>query len=100
MCRRLDLQEWLKPRPEEGGPRLTIARNCENLLRTLPFLQCSDRHPSDAATEPHEITHAPDALRYFAAGRPLPADPQKDPDDQDDETAYAIGMESFLEFGK
>lgn len=25
------------------------------------------KNPCDAATVPHEITHAPDALRYFAS---------------------------------
>jgi phage terminase large subunit len=54
----------------DGMPtaRLKIFRNCVNLIRTLPLLQYDDKHPNDTAQEPHEITHAPDALRYFAIG--------------------------------
>ena len=40
-------------------------RNCRNLIRCLPLLQYDARRPSDAANEPHEITHGPDALRGF-----------------------------------
>ncbi|MBQ9986497.1 MAG: hypothetical protein IJP38_09370 [Oscillospiraceae bacterium] len=31
------------------------------------------RNPNDTARTPHELTHAPDAIRYFVAGRPVPA---------------------------
>ena len=48
--------------------RLKIFRNCVNLIRTLPLLQYDDKKPNDCANEPHEITHAPDALRGFAIG--------------------------------
>ena len=41
------------------------------LIRTLPQLQCDPHRPNDTAAEPHELTHAPDALRYFVAGRPF-----------------------------
>lgn len=70
-----DLAEWLRPVPDEQGrptPGLRIFSSCANLIRTLPALQCDDKNPNDAAREPHELTHAPDALRYFVAGRPLP----------------------------
>ena len=46
--------------------------NCENLIRTLPQLQSDEKNPNDVANEPHELTHAPDAIRYFVAGRPCP----------------------------
>jgi phage terminase large subunit len=54
----------------DGKPtaRLKIFRNCVNLIRTLPLLQYDEKKPNDVAREPHEITHAPDALRYFAIG--------------------------------
>ncbi|MGI6150773.1 MAG: hypothetical protein ACOYIR_02315 [Christensenellales bacterium] len=35
-----------------------------------------DKDPNDAADTPHELTHLPDSLRAFCAGRPLPARPQ------------------------
>lgn len=38
---------------------------CVNLIRSLPQLQYDQKNPSDCATQPHEITHGPDALRGF-----------------------------------
>lgn len=71
-----ELKEWLLPRRCEDGaprPRLRIFDTCENLIRSLLALQHDERDPNDAAKTPHELTHAPDALRYFAAARPRPA---------------------------
>lgn len=70
-----NLHEWLKPYEDEQGRRtahLKIFENCINLVRTLPALQFDEKNPNDCAKEPHELTHAPDALRYFVAGRPMP----------------------------
>ena len=48
-----------------------ILNTCKELIRCLPQLQYAKTgDPSDAAKEPHEITHAPDALRYMMDGRP------------------------------
>lgn len=77
-----NVKEWLKPvdtRDEQTGKikrsaRLKIFSNCVNLIRTLPQLQHDEKDPNDTANEPHEITHAPDALRYFCSTRPLPND--------------------------
>lgn len=66
------LKEWLKVTDEPDGSRradMRIMRRCTNLIRCLPLLLYDTAHPGDAATKPHEITHAPDALRYFAAAR-------------------------------
>lgn len=71
-----DLREWLKVFTDEQGrmrAALTVFKNCENLIRTLPSISHDPIDPNDVATIPHELTHAPDALRYFVAGRPLPA---------------------------
>jgi phage terminase large subunit len=46
--------------------RLKIFSVCRNLIRCIPLIQYDDKKYNDAATEPHEITHGPDALRYFA----------------------------------
>jgi phage terminase large subunit len=64
----LALKEWLKP-DENGRAMMQIDTRCKNLLRTLPLLTHDGQRQGDAATEPHEITHAPDALRYFASFR-------------------------------
>lgn len=70
-----NLHEWLKPYTDEQEQitaSLVIFENCLNLIRCLPELQYDTKNPDDCATQPHEITHAPDALRYLVAGRPTP----------------------------
>ena len=64
----LAVHEWLKIyKDEQGQPnsKLKIFSNCVNLIRTLPAVQHDEKNPNDVAVEPHELTHAPDALRYF-----------------------------------
>ena len=64
----LAVHEWLRVfKDEQGQPnsKLKIFSNCVNLIRTLPALQHDEKNPNDVAVEPHELTHIPDALRYF-----------------------------------
>jgi hypothetical protein len=61
----LAIKELLK-QDLNGEPRLHIFSNCTNLIKNLPALMRDTKKPSDAATEPHEITHICDALRYFS----------------------------------
>jgi len=75
-----NLKEWLKSYDDEQGIKtasLVITKNCTNLIRTLPQLQSDERDPNDVSSEPHELTHGPDAIRYFIAGRPRPNTPQQ-----------------------
>lgn len=69
----LCLKELLSWEKDDDGqrnePRLKIMRNCVNLIRCMPLLMHDKNRFGDAATEPHSITHAPDALRYFAVSR-------------------------------
>jgi phage terminase large subunit len=61
-------KEWLRVTEDEQGmptAQLKIFSTCHNLIRSIPALQYDEKRVNDAATEPHEITHAPDALRYF-----------------------------------
>ena len=60
----LAIKELLSDR--RGEPRLKIFSTCEEIIKTLPALTHDKICPTDCATEPHEITHAPDALRGFA----------------------------------
>jgi phage terminase large subunit len=46
--------------------QLKIFNTCTNLIRTLPQLQHDELKANDVAKQPHEITHAGDALRIFA----------------------------------
>lgn len=77
----LTVKEWIKPRKirhEQTGELiessdLYIFSNCTNLIRCLPQLQHDEKNPNDVATEPHEITHITDALRYFCVSRTSPS---------------------------
>ncbi len=59
-----------------GAPRLRIFNSCTEIIRCLPALTVDKLRPTDCATEPHDITHAPDALRGFAIFhyRPSPSE--------------------------
>ena len=59
---------------QNGKARLHIFRTCPRLIACIPALQYDPQKPNDVATEPHDITHAPDALRGFAiyCARPTP----------------------------
>ena len=61
----LAIKELLKT-DDAGHARLHIFRQCREIIRCLPMLQIDPLKPSDTLTEPHAITHAPDALRGFA----------------------------------
>jgi len=64
----LAVHEWLKIYEDEQSQktsRVHIFSNCVNLIRTLPAVQIDEKNPNDVAIEPHELTHAPDAFRYF-----------------------------------
>ena len=78
-----DLKEWLHPYEDETGlpaANLRVFESCVNLIRCIPALQFDSKNPNDAAGEPHEITHGPDAIRYFCAGRPRPNRPEPKPE--------------------
>jgi phage terminase large subunit len=69
------LKELLKPmRNDEDKPGLMVDSSCAGLIRNLPAIQHDDKNPSDCATNPHDITHICDALRYFASMRTLAAE--------------------------
>ena len=59
------VRELLRDAPD-GKPYLQIFNTCTELISCLPALVHDDKRPGDAATEPHKITHHPDALRYYA----------------------------------
>ncbi len=73
----LAVKELLQQRQDGAG--LTIFNTCTELIKCLPALTRDKRRPTDCAKEPHDITHAPDALRGFAIfyARPAAAEPQK-----------------------
>lgn len=94
-----DLKEWLHPREDEFGgtvPKLRIFRTCTEVIRTLPLLQTDKHNPNDVGDEVHEYTHAADALRYWAAGRPVPAPVMPERDEYAPE--YNEQVESLLNY--
>ena len=102
-----NLKEWLAPYADEQGIKtasLVIFKNCVNIIRTLPQLQHDEVDPNDVATEPHELTHGPDAIRYFIAGRPKPNIPEKKKkrDDFVDREPRETGepTESYINMGR
>lgn len=61
----LSIKELLADAPD-GAPRLQIFDTCTKLISDLPSLIRDAKKPTDCSKEPHDITHVPDALRYFA----------------------------------
>lgn len=93
-----NLKEWLMPFVDETGKttaNMVIFENCSNLIRTLPAMTFDKANPNDAAGVPHEITHAPDALRYFVSGRPSPTVVQTD---NFEDNSYDRQIERFIDF--
>ena len=68
----MNLKEWLKPRDDGSGntvSRLHIKSTCTELVRCLPLLLHAADNSMDVSTEPHDITHITDALRYLLMHR-------------------------------
>ena len=102
------VKEMLKPmKNEQDKPGLLVTEDCVGLIRNLPVIQHDDKNPSDCATEPHNITHNLDGLRYFCSTRVLGAEAMvaKDDDDDNDLVDYDEAMtggdmtEDYLTFG-
>ena len=98
----LTLKEYLKP-GADGRPNLLVTEDCPCIIRNLPALQHSDKNPSDCATEPHDITHICDALRYFVQFRTLGAirqavreEPEEAGEDYDDAMCGGAADEGYL----
>ncbi len=68
------LREYMGP-----SPRLFISSVCAELVRCLPALLCDPHRPEDASSEPHSVTHAPEALRYAVMSRCPPPLTREDP---------------------
>lgn len=80
------IKEMLKPlKNDKDKPGILVSEDCVGLIRNLPAIQHDDKNPSDCATEPHEITHICDALRYFCVTRTLGAEKVEVFDDEDDD---------------
>lgn len=61
------LREYLAQNAD--SPSLKICSDCTELIRCLPALLYDKTRPEDASSEPHAVTHAPEALRYAVMSR-------------------------------
>ena len=95
----LNVKELLKPMGD-GKPGLLIFSDCRGLIDDLQALQYSDKNPSDVATEPHEVTHRPDALRYYCQSRFMAPEVQSQYDSDDDDDVAAMDYQTALCGGK
>lgn len=67
------LKELFKLR-NDGKPGLIIFNTCSSLIDCIKCLQHDKTNAEDVSKTPHEITHGPDALRYFAITLVLPGE--------------------------
>ncbi|MBR6562649.1 MAG: phage terminase large subunit [Clostridia bacterium] len=94
------VREYL--RGDGETPSLIISDKCANLIRCLPLLRFDTSVREDAAGTPHEITHAPEALRYALMSRtPRKKKPLNDFTSSVytfDETVSERGFFEFIEY--
>lgn len=106
----MSVKEMLKPlQSEEDRPGILVTEDCQALCTNLPAIQHDDKNPSDCATQPHEITHICDALRYFCVTRTLRAERPEIPvepefetvamTDYDDEMTGGEMSDDYLTYG-
>lgn len=68
------VQGWLQVKEmlaamKDGKPGLMVFDTCREFINDVQAIQADDKNPNDCATEPHEITHMNDAVRYFCISR-------------------------------
>ena len=103
-----NVKEWIKPYKtrniatgeEYTTSRLKIFNNCINLIKNLPQLQHDEKNPNDCSTEPHEITHITDALRYFCVSNIPPQEKQPKKSIINDFFGIEEEMQSGYDFGE
>lgn len=68
------LREYLSLKEDEYGeksPSIFFFNTCKTIIENIPMLQHDMRDPEDVDSKKnHDITHAPDSLRYFISSRP------------------------------
>ena len=75
----LNLKEWIKVQNRgteaepDMHPQLKIFRTCTEVIDNIQKLQHDEKKKDDVAVTPHDITHLPDALRYWCSLRQLNA---------------------------
>ena len=81
---------------EDGKPGLVIFSTCESLIECVKCLMHDSNDPNDVAKNPHEITHGPDALRYFAQTYVLPGKMRRQEEDEEEEAPAAMDYRTAM----
>lgn len=73
------VQGWLQVKEglalRQGGlPSLMFFRSCRETISAMEGILTDDKNPNDCATEPHDVTHLPDAVRYYCVSRTMKAE--------------------------
>lgn len=69
----IQMKEHLRV-PEEGKPKITfLYGTCDKLINDLQKIQKDKNKTTIYAKDPHDLTHLPDALRYFCTWWASPA---------------------------
>ena len=95
----LQVKEFLAPM-EDGKPKLMVFNTCQNFIDDIQSIQASDKDPNDCAVEPHDITHLPDACRYFCISRTMAAKSGEDKPEPDEFETAEEDYESYMTGGK
>lgn len=66
-----------------GVPEVRFFESCKEFFEDVSTIQADEDNPSDCAKEPHEVTHAVDALRYYCVSRRMQAEPVAVVDDEE-----------------
>jgi phage terminase large subunit len=80
------MKEMFRVRNEDGRPGLILFDTCGTLIDCIKSLQHDKNDPNDVMDKPHDITHGPDALRYFCQTYVLPAEAQREAPEEEEET--------------
>ena len=89
------LKELFKIR-EDGKPSLIIFDTCGSLIDCVKCLQHDKTDPNDVSKSPHEITHGPDALRYFAQTYVLPAEREREEVEEEDDIDGTVDYQTAM----
>ncbi|MBT7122722.1 MAG: hypothetical protein HN948_06910 [Clostridia bacterium] len=75
----LNVKEYLRV-DDDNKPHMQFFSSCGPIVRNLPMLQHDIKKVNDVANQPHDITHSPDALRYWCSRRQLVPEANTKPD--------------------
>ena len=95
----LQVKEFFAPM-DDGKPKLMVFATCQNFIDDIQSIQASDKDPNDCAVEPHDITHLPDACRYFCISRTMAAKSDEDKPEPDEFETAEEDYESYMTGGK